>query len=60
VGIQMPPPPAAVDPITLSVLLQPSDFAWAIVFMTVLLVAATAPPILRIFRLQVVEALGHV
>jgi len=58
--IEMPPPPAAVDPITLSVMLQPTDFLWAIVFMTLLLVAATAPPILRIFRLQVVEALGHV
>jgi putative ABC transport system permease protein len=58
--IQMPPPPAAVDPLTLSVYLQPPDFAWAILFMVLLLVAATVPPILRIFRLQVVEALGHV
>jgi len=58
--IQMPPPPAAVDPLTLSVYLEAPDFAWAILFMTVLLAAATVPPIMRIFRLHVVEALGHV
>ncbi len=58
--IEMPPPPAAVDPITLLVLLRPFDFVWAIAFMTLLLVAATVPPLLRIFRLRVVEALSHV
>jgi putative ABC transport system permease protein len=58
--IQMPPPPAAVDPITLAVLIHPSDFAWAVAFMTLLLAVAAVPPILRILRLRVVEALGHV
>jgi len=58
--IEMPPPPAAVDAITLSVLLEPADFVWAIAFVTLLLVVATVPPITRVFRLQVVEALGHV
>jgi putative ABC transport system permease protein len=58
--IQMPPPPAAVDPITLTVLILPTDFLWAIVFMLVLLVAATIPPIAKIFRLRIVEALSHV
>jgi putative ABC transport system permease protein len=58
--IEMPPPPAAVDSITLAVLIEPMDFVWAVVFMTLLLVIATVPPIARIFRLQVVEALGHV
>jgi putative ABC transport system permease protein len=59
-GIQMPPPPAAVDPLTLSVFIEPMDFVWAVLFMIALLVAATVPPILKIVRLQVVEALGHV
>jgi len=59
-GIQMPPPPAAVDPLTLSVVLLPIDLIGACVFMIVLLTIATVPPILRILRLTVVEALGHV
>ncbi len=58
--IQMPPPPAAVDPITLTVLILPTDFLWAIVFMIVLLVFATIPPIAKIFRLRIIEALSHV
>jgi len=60
IGIQMPPPPAAVDPLTLLVLIKPTDFLYAIVFMVVLLAIATVPPILKILRLQVVEALSHV
>ena len=60
IGIQMPPPPAAVDPLTLLVLIDPFDFLYAIAFMVVLLAVATIPPILKIFRLQVVEALTHV
>jgi putative ABC transport system permease protein len=58
--IEMPPPPGAVDPIMLSVLLQPLDFALAMVLMMFLLVLATVPPMMRIFRLRVVEALGYV
>jgi len=58
--IEMPPPPAAVDPITLSLLIRPSDFLWMALFMATLLVLAAVPPMLRVLRLQVVEALGHV
>jgi putative ABC transport system permease protein len=58
--IEMPPPPAAVDPITLSLLIRPSDFLWTALFMATLLVLASVPPMLRVLRLQVVEALGHV
>jgi len=58
--IEMPPPPAAVDPITLSLLIQPLDFVWVAIFMAALLAVAAVPPMLRILRLEVVEALGHV
>jgi putative ABC transport system permease protein len=58
--IQMPPPPGAVDPVDLAVAIRPIDFAGAALFMLVLLVAATAPPMVRILRLQVAEALTHV
>lgn len=59
-GIEMPPPPGAVDPILLSVRLEPRDFAGAAVFMALLLVAATVPPVVKIVRLRIAEALGHV
>lgn len=58
--IEMPPPPAAVDPITLALLLQVTDFLWTALFMAVLLAVAAIPPMLRVSRLRVVEALGHV
>jgi putative ABC transport system permease protein len=58
--IQMPPPPAAVDPIELALVVIPSDFVWIGAFMTVILMVAALPPIWRIFRLRIVEALGHV
>ena len=56
----MPPPPAAVDPIRLALSLVPLDFLWAVAFMVVLVVAAAIPPTLRILRLRIVDALGHV
>jgi putative ABC transport system permease protein len=58
--IDMPPPPAAVDPIQLMLALIPSDFLWISAFMTVILAAAAVPPMLRAFRLSIVDALGHV
>ncbi|MEO8678366.1 MAG: FtsX-like permease family protein [Vicinamibacterales bacterium] len=58
--IEMPPPPAAVDPILLELLVQPSDFLWIFGAMTIILAAAAIPPMLRVFRLQIVDALGHV
>ena len=58
--INMPPPPAAVDPMLLTLAVMPSDFLWIFAFMTVILAAAAVPPMLRVFRLQIVDALGHV
>lgn len=58
--IKMPPPPAAVDPIDLALSVAPSDLVWAFTFMLLILLLAAVPPILRLFRLKIVEALGHV
>jgi len=58
--LEMPPPPAAVDPIDLALAVIPSDFLLAGAFMAVILLIASVPPILRVFRLKIVEALGHV
>ena len=58
--IQMPPPPAAVDPMTLAVAVSPLDLIWATAFMVALLGVAAIVPILRIVRLRIVDALGHV
>jgi putative ABC transport system permease protein len=58
--IHMPPPPAAVDPIELALQVAPSDFLWIAAFMTIILVVAALPPIWRVFRLRIVEALTHV
>ena len=58
--IEMPPPPSAVDPMVLTLAVIPSDFLWIFSFMTVMLAAAAVPPMLRVFRLQIVDALGHV
>ena len=38
--IEMPPPPGAVDPINLSVLLQPTDFILSVLVMAALLLVA--------------------
>lgn len=58
--IQMPPPPAAVDPIDLALAVVPADLIWALGFMLFVLFLAVVPPVLRLFRLKIVEALGHV
>ena len=58
--IEMPPPPGAVDPINLSVLLQPTDFILSVLVMAALLLVASAPPIYRIMRMRVVDALGYI
>jgi putative ABC transport system permease protein len=58
--IDMPPPPGAVDPIVLALAVVPSDFLWICVSMTVIVAAAAVPPMVRVFRLQIVDALGHV
>ncbi len=59
-GLQMPPPPGAVDPIDLRLALVPEAFLGALVLMVVVLALAALPPIVRAVRLSIVEALGHV
>ena len=58
--IDMPPPPGAADPIQLMLAVIPGDVIAICAFMTIILAAAAVPPMLRVFRLQIVDALGHV
>ena len=58
--IDMPPPPGAVDPIQLVLAVVPSDVLAICAFMTIILSGAAVPPILRVLRLSIVDALGHV
>jgi putative ABC transport system permease protein len=58
--IDMPPPPGAVDPLVLALAVRPIDFLVISASMTAILAAAAVPPMLRVFRLQIVNALGHV
>ena len=59
-GIKMPPPPGAVDPVDLALMMLPVECVWAMVVMAVILSVAAAPAILRLVRLRIVDALGHV
>jgi putative ABC transport system permease protein len=59
-GIQMPPPPGAVDPIPLDLWIHPMDLLAAAGVMIVVLGIAAAVPIVRTSRLRIVEALAHV
>jgi putative ABC transport system permease protein len=58
--LQMPPPPAAVDPIDLALAVVPSDFALSALFMAGILMLAALPPMVRVLRLKIVDALAHV
>jgi putative ABC transport system permease protein len=58
--INMPPPPGAVDPLALTLTVVPSDIAWICAFVAFALAAAAIPPMIRVFRLQIVDALAHV
>ena len=58
--IDMPPPPGAADPIQLTLAVLPGDVIGICAFMIVILAASAVPPILRVWRLQIVDALGHV
>ena len=60
VRIDMPPPPGAVDPIQLTLAVVPTDVLAIGAFMIVVLAAAAVAPILRVLRLRIVDALGHV
>jgi putative ABC transport system permease protein len=58
--IDMPPPPGAVDPMLLTLAVVPSDVLFVCAFITIVLAGAAVPPMLRVFRLQIVDALAHV
>jgi putative ABC transport system permease protein len=58
--IKMPPPPGAVDPIDLALFVEGADFVWIFAGLTVVLIAGTIPPLMRVFRLKIVEALSHI
>lgn len=58
--IKMPPPPAAADPVDLALLTAGSDFVWAMLFMSLVLVVAAVAPVLRIWKLRVLDGLAHV
>jgi putative ABC transport system permease protein len=59
-GIKMPPPPAAVDPIDLALTVMPQDYGLAVALMLVVLSLAAVPPAVRLFRIEIVDAIGHV
>lgn len=58
--IRMPPPPGAVNPIDLKLAYVPEAFLGAVVLMLVVLALAAIGPIVRVARLKIVEALGHI
>ena len=58
--INMPPPPGAADPIQLTLTVVSTDVLAICAFMTVILAGAAVPPILRVLRLRIVDALGYV
>jgi putative ABC transport system permease protein len=58
--IEMPAPPGAVDPIPLMLTVAPLDVLIICAAMKAILALASVPPMLRVFRLRIVAALGHV
>lgn len=58
--IKMPPPPAAADPVDLALVTVGSDFVWATIFMSVVLAVAALAPVIRVWRLKVLDGLAHV
>jgi ABC-type lipoprotein release transport system permease subunit len=59
-GLAMPPPPGAVDPIPLHLALTPTDMTLAVALMMAVLALASLFPLARTARLRIVDALGHV
>ena len=41
-------------------MVMPSDFLWIAAFMTLILVLAALAPMWKVWRVRIVEALGHV
>lgn len=58
--IEMPPPPGAADPIDLALTVVAVDFLWIFLGMTAILLLAAVPPLLRVVRIEIIDALGHV
>jgi putative ABC transport system permease protein len=59
-GVEVPPPPGAVDGFLLRLEIAPYDPLWVIGLMTVILMASAVVPAIRVLRLRIVEALAHV
>jgi putative ABC transport system permease protein len=58
--IEMPPPPGAVSGIVLELSPVPAAFLGTIALMLVVLGLASIAPTVKVLRLRIVEALGHV
>jgi putative ABC transport system permease protein len=58
-SLEMPPPPGAVNPIDLRLAYVPEAFAGVVLLMLVVLALAAIPPLVRVVRLRIVEALAH-
>jgi putative ABC transport system permease protein len=59
-GFSMPPPPGAVDPIPLDLVLAPMDVALVLALMLAVLAFSSLFALARTARLRIVDALGHV
>jgi putative ABC transport system permease protein len=59
-GLTMPPPPGAVDPISLDLKLAPMDVALVAATMLAVLGLSSLFALARTARLRIVDALGHV
>lgn len=58
-ALKMPPPPGAVNPIDLRLAYVPEAFGGVVLLMLVVLALAAIPPLVRVVRLRIVEALAH-
>ncbi|HSM52079.1 MAG TPA: hypothetical protein VLA75_11830, partial [Thermoanaerobaculia bacterium] len=58
-SLKMPPPPGAVNPLDLRLAYVPEAFAGVVLLMLVVLALAAIPPLVRVVRLRIVEALAH-
>lgn len=59
-GLEMPPPPGAVDPIDLKLSWLPEAYLAALLLMATLLPLAALPPVARALRLPIAEGLRQV
>jgi putative ABC transport system permease protein len=59
-GVEMPPPPGAVDPMLLELAIRPFDVLGIAVLMLVVLLVAATFAVVKAVRLRIVEALAHV